>query len=359
MRVLQLLPTLSYGDAVGNDTLAIKKILMDMGYETQIYAESMMPMFLEKKMAQSIDQLPKLKKEDVLIYHLSTGTDLNYKLAELPGRKIIVYHNVTPPQFFKGYDYTSEQLTTKGLEGVKFLADKAEYCLAVSAFNKEDLEKYGYKMPIDILPIIIPFEDYKKEPARNIIEKYRDGRHNIVFTGRVAPNKCHQDIIAAFACYKKYYDSEARLFLVGSYNKSDTYYRKLKKYVELLGVEDVYFTGHIKFEEILAYYHIADVFLCMSEHEGFCVPLVEAMLFGIPIIAYNCTAVPMTLGDGGILVDRKDPVETAALINRVIMDDALRQLIKENQKGRLAEFQYEKIAEMFRGYLKKFLEPEG
>lgn len=236
------------------------------------------------------------------------------------------------------------------------MADQVDYCLAVSSFNKENLEELGYKVPIDVLPIVIPFDDYKKKPSPDIMKKYRDGRHNIIFTGRVVPNKCHQDIIAAFACYKKYYDRQARLFLAGSYKESDLYYKKLKRYVELLEVEDVIFTGHIKFEDILAYYQIADVFLCMSEHEGFCVPLVEAMFFGVPIIAYNSTAVPITLGDGGILVDRKNPVETAALINRVISDKNLRTVIKDNQQRRLEDFQYQKIAGMFRGYLEKFIE---
>lgn len=355
MRVIQLLPTLAYGDAVGNDTIAIKNILKNMRYETQIYAESITPSLLEKRIGVNIAHLPKLNEDDVLIYHLSTGSELNYKFVELPGRKIIIYHNVTPPQFFRGYDYRSEQLTEKGLGGVRFLADKVDYCLADSVFNKENLQTLGYKVPIDILPIIIPFDDYKKKPSQDILEKYRNDRHNIVFTGRVAPNKCHQDIISAFACYKKYYDSEARLFLVGSYKETDTYYRKLVKYIDRIGVEDVFFTGHIKFEEILAYYQVADVFLCMSEHEGFCVPLVEAMFFGIPVIAYNCTAVPMTLGDGGILVDRKNPVETAALINRVISDRTLKTVIKENQQRRLEDFQYEKIAGMFRMYLEKFI----
>ena len=355
MKIIQILPTLSYGDAVGNDTIALKKVLADMGYQTQIYAENI-GSSLDSGTALEIQRVPKMEKEDVIIYHLSVGTQLNYNLAEYDCRKIIIYHNITPPEFFRGYDNFSERLCSSGLEGARFLADKADYCLADSAFNKENLKDLGYKMPIDILPIIIPFNDYRKEPKRDILEKYRDGSHNIVFTGRLAPNKCHQDIIAAFACYKKYYDNKARLFLVGSYRETDTYYRKLKKYVEILGVEDVFFTGHIKFEEILAYYHVADVFLCMSEHEGFCVPLVEAMFFGVPIIAYNCTAVPMTLGDGGILVDKKNPVETAALINRVISDSELRNLIKENQQRRLAEFQYDKIVEMFHRYLKVFLE---
>ncbi len=358
MRVIQIIPTLAYGDAVGNDTLALKKVLKDMGYKTQIYAESIAPP-LDAKAALDIRKLQGLNEKDVLIYHLSTGSQLNFDFAEYKCRKIIIYHNITPPDFFRRYDNFFEQICRWAIEGARFLADKADYCLADSLFNKCNLEEMGYKTPIDVLPIIIPFDEYNKKPDQDILKKYQDGRHNIVFTGRVAPNKCHQDIIAAFACYKKYYDSDARLFLVGSYRESDTYYRKLKKYVDLLGVEDVVFTGHIKFEEILAYYHVADVFLCMSEHEGFCVPLVEAMFFGIPIIAFNSTAVPMTLGDGGILVDKKDPIETAALINKVISDSKLQHFIRENQKRKLKDFQYEKIVGMFCSYLEKFIVAEN
>lgn len=355
MRIIQLLPTLAYGDAVGNDTIALKNVLKNLGYDTQIYAESITPSLLENKTALKINQLPKLKEEDIIIYHLSTGSDLNYKLPEYEGKKIVIYHNITPPEFFRGYDYNLECLTQTGIEGVRFLADKVDYCLAVSEFNKQNLRELGYKVPIDVLPVIIPFDDYKRKPNQDILERYKDGKHNIIFTGRVAPNKCHQDIITAFACYKKYYDSKARLFLVGSYNETDTYYRKLKKYIELLKLEDIVFTGHIKFEEILAYYRVADVFLCMSEHEGFCVPLVEAMFFGVPIIAYNCTAVPITLGDAGILVDKKDSIETAALINKVISDSNLRELIKKNQQKHLVEFQDKRVVEMFRYYLEKFI----
>lgn len=354
MKVIQVIPTLAYGDAVGNDTFALEQVIKAMGYKTKIYAESIVPP-LDHKVALDIKKLQGLDEKDIVIYHLSTGTKLNFDLAEYKCKKIIMYHNITPPEFFMGYDNFFEQISRYALDGAYFLSDKVDYCLADSMFNKYDLEKIGYKVPIDVLPIVIPFDDYKKKPSQDILDKYRDGRHNIIFTGRVAPNKCHQDVIEAFACYKKYYDSRARLLLVGSYKETDTYYRKLRKYVELLGVKDVVFTGHVKFEEILAYYSIADIFLCMSEHEGFCVPLVEAMFFGVPIIAYDCTAVPITLGNGGILIHQKDPVETAALINRIIIDQDLRMLIKENQARRLEDFQYEKIAGMFCDYLKKFI----
>lgn len=357
MRVIQIVPTLAYGDAIGNDVFALKKALIDMGYETQIFASSIVPP-LDYKAATDIKRMPKMKENDVIIYHLSTGTQLNYDLAKYKGRKIVIYHNITPARFFRGYDSFFEQISEWAIEGARYLADKIDYCLAVSEFNKQDLQKLGYSMPIDVLPIIIPFDDYKQKPNQEIMEKYSDGRHNIIFTGRIAPNKCHEDVIAAFACYKKYYASKARLFLVGSFKESDTYYRKLKKYVEILKVDDVVFTGHIKFDEILAYYQIADVFLCMSEHEGFCVPLVEAMFFKVPIIAYNCTAVPMTLGDGGILINNKNPLEIAALINRIMIDKDLKIEIQKKQQRRLEDFKYEKVIGMFRSYLEKFISNE-
>lgn len=358
MRIIQILSTIAYGDAIGNEVFALKKVLEDMGYETGVYALSIVPP-LNHEDASDIGELPDLGEKDVIIYHLSTGTQLNYDLAGFKGKKIIIYHNITPPEFFSGYDSFFEKISEEGLEGARFLADKADYCLADSEFNKEDLRKLGYSMPIDILPVVIPFDEYRRTPGQGILNKYRDGRHNILFTGRVAPNKCHQDIIAAFACYKKYYDANARLFLVGSYKETDKYYRKLKKYVELLKVEDVVFTGHIKFEEILSYYCLADVFLCMSEHEGFCVPLIEAMLFGVPVIAYKSAAVPLTLGDGGILIHEKKPMETAALIDRVIKDSGLRETIRENQTSRLEDFKYETTVGLFRKYMEKFIEIEG
>lgn len=355
MKVIQVLPTLAYGDAIGNDTLALKKVIANMGYKTGIYAASVAPP-LTKKDGLNIKKMPKLSDEDVIIYHLSTGSELNYKIAEYPGKKIVMYHNVTPPHFFEANNEYIYNINTQALEGVKHLSDKADYCLAVSDFNKKDLEQMGYNCPIDVLPILIPFEDYKKTPDQTIIDRYSDGVTNIVFTGRISPNKKQEDVIRAFYCYKKYYDSTARLFLVGSYSGEDIYYKRLKKYVKELGVKDVYFTGHIKFNQILSYYKIADIFLCMSEHEGFCVPLVEAMFFDVPIVAYNSTAIPSTLGGSGVLLEEKDPILVAKMMDVLMHNDNLKQAILEKQRARLDDFQYEKIKEQFEMYLKKFIE---
>ena len=142
MRVIQIIPTLAYGDAVGNDTLALKKVLKDMGYKTQIYAESIAPP-LDAKAALDIRKLQGLNEKDVLIYHLSTGSQLNFDFAEYKCRKIIIYHNITPPEFFRRYDNFFEQICRWAIEGARFLADKADYCLADSLFNKCNLEEMG------------------------------------------------------------------------------------------------------------------------------------------------------------------------------------------------------------------------
>ena len=357
MRVIQLLTTLTYGDAVGNDSLALDEVLKKAGYKTGIYAERIGNR-IPAGTARSLSRRPRIKPDDVIIYHFSTGTGLNFRLPELVGRKLMIYHNVTPGEFFSGYSVASWNLCRYGIEGVKFLADKVDYCLADSSFNKQNLEDFGYKCKIDVLPILIPFDDYRKEPNRAVIEKYKDeGYTNILFTGRIAPNKCHEDIIAAFYKYHTLYNSKSRLFLVGNFAGMEKYYNELKHYAEQLGIEnEVIFNGHIGFDEILAYYHLADLFLCMSEHEGFCVPLVESMFFDVPVVAYDSTAIAGTLGGSGFLLKEKNPAETAGAIDYILKREEVKKTILEGQRERLKDFDHDLIEKQFLLYLRDFIE---
>ena len=355
-RVIQVLPTLSFGDGVGNDTLAIHEILKRNGYKTHIYAETIGKR-IPKDAASKISDMPKLKKDDVIIYHLAIGTRLNEMLDEFNGKKVIVYHNVTPPEFFEEYSLDHVRGCEEGQRGVNLLSTVADYCLADSEFNKQDLILAGYDCKIDVLPIIIPFSDYEKKPSQKVLKKYAgDDYTNILFTGRIVPNKKQEDVIRAFYHYQKNYNPKSRLFLVGSYNGMEIYYDRLKTYVEKLGVENVIFTGHIGFDEILAYYNLADLFLCMSEHEGFCIPLVEAMFFQIPIVAYQGTGVTGTLNGAGLPVYEKNPLETAGLMNYLLKNTEIQRQVIENQNKRLANFQTEKIEKQFLEYLNNFMD---
>ncbi len=355
MKIIQMLPCLNYGDAIGNDVIAIHHALQANGYQSQIIAE-VVDQRLGNDLAQTIDQWKAPKKDDIIIYHLSVGWKYINYVTDAKCRKICIYHNITPAHFYKNYDSTAYNYCLTGIEEVKRIAGAFDYCLADSDFNRQDLISYGFKCKIDVLPILIAFDDYKKEPGKGVIRKYKDTPGaNILFVGRVVPNKMHEDLIRAFYLYKKYYDPDAKLFLVGRYIETDVYYRRLKGYIDALGVQDVIFPGHIKFNDILAYYSIADVFLCMSEHEGFCVPLVESMFFHVPILAYDSTAIASTLGGSGILFKEKNMTEVAGLIDRVVKDQDLRKAMIEGQDRRLKDFDNAVVMDMFLKYLKDFI----
>ncbi len=356
MRILQVLTTISFGDAVSNDTMAIHRSLERQGYQTGIYSENIDQRLLKNSFIFSVDNL-NVSPEDVIIYHMSTGTKLNYSIAGYPGKKIMIYHNITPPEFFKPYSDIAYNLCNEGRKSLEFLKDKFDYVIGDSQYNVDELKEIGFDCPMKVLPILIPFEDYEKKPNAKVIKKYQDdGFTNILFTGRIAPNKKQEDVINAFFHYKKYYNKNSRLILVGNSQGMESYYQRLEDYIEALGVEDVIFPGHIPFDHILAYYTIADLFLCMSEHEGFCVPLVEAMKFETPIIAYDSCAVPETLGAGGLVVAKKNPIETAGLIDYVVNNKALQDNLLANQKKRLDSFSHEVVEQQFVEYLADFME---
>ena len=234
------------------------------------------------------------------------------------------------------------------------MARMPQRCIAVSEYNKQDLLEAGFTCPIDVCPILIPFEDYQQAPSQAVLDRYNDDWTNLIFVGRIAPHKHQEDVIRAFSWYKKHLNPKSRLFLVGSGN-IDRYTKRLHDYIDLLGVKDVIFPGHIKFNEILAYYKLADVFLCMSEHEGFCVPLAEAMCFRVPIVARAAAAVPDTLDGSGVLLPDNDPVRAALAVDRLVRDPALREEVLASQDRRLQDFQYPVIRDQLLQILRDFI----
>lgn len=351
-RIIQLVSSLNFGDAVGNDALAIKHMLEGAGYATAIFTFAVHPKIKEENV-YNIDLLPELTEDDIIIYHYASEDGFQKLIEETAAKVVLRYHNVTPPEFFHGYDEKAETITRKGMAQIKSMKDAIDYGMVDSEQNKKDLEQMGYECPISVVSILIPFKDYEQQPDLDVVNGYSDGNTNIVFVGRIVPNKKFEDVIACFAAYKKKYDPAARLFLVGNYQETDRYYQYLQEYIKKCGVEDVIFPGHIAFDAILAYYKIADVFLCMSEHEGFCVPLVEAMFFETPIVAYASTAIPGTLGGSGVLVESKEPERVAEKIHQVIEDEQYKNAIVKEQKKRLQDFSYENIKEQILDELKK------
>ena len=186
------------------------------------------------------------------------------------------------------------------------------------------------------------------------MRRFGDGRTNIIFVGRIAPNKRQEDVIRAFYFYKQL-DPDARLILAGSQTGFENYADRLRDYADKLGLRDVLFTGHVSFPELLAYYRTATAFLCMSEHEGFCVPLVESMYFNVPIAARKAAAVPDTLGGSGLLLEDNDPLVAAKAVERLVRDKKLRDDVIQDQRRRLADFSYSRIKALFTEQLRDFI----
>ncbi|VVB67330.1 D-inositol-3-phosphate glycosyltransferase [uncultured archaeon] len=352
MRILQIhqiLPSFSYGDAIGNYALEIRDTLRAWGYESEIYAQ-----YIHARLHNSAKLYTKYLKvsspQNILIYHLSIGSDISQFVRNLPDKKVLLYHNITPPTFFGGINDGLAHVAKSGRDELKQYAGIVDLALGISEYNQKELIDLGFRRT-GVLPIILDLDKYAQEPDGRIIKKFSDDFTNFIFVGRISPNKKQEDIIKIFYYYNKFVDPRSRLFLVGSYSGMDFYRHKLLNLIRKLELENVYITGQVEFRAMLAYYKLADVFISMSEHEGFCVPLLESMHFKIPIVAYNSTAIPYTLNGAGILINKKKYDEIAEMIYILVNDRGLRERIIQKQCSRLEDFKKPKIEAALKQYI--------
>ncbi|MDI6867884.1 glycosyltransferase [Methanoculleus sp.] len=347
-KVHQILPSLAPGDAIGNEVLLMRDLLRSWGYESDIFAQHIHPDVQARPYKEyELESSP----QNLLIYHFSIGSEVSNFIKGLPDRKIMIYHNITPPHFFRGINDNLMFLLDEGRKELGSLSREFDLALADSEYNRIELEGAGYP-ETGLLPLLIDFSKYQSFNP-DIVEKYSDGRVNILFVGRISPNKKHEDIIKTFYYYKCI-NPKARLLLPGGYDGCELYFQSLRSLVQRLGLSDVYFLEKVPFKDLVSYYMVSDVFLCMSEHEGFNVPLVESMFFDVPIIAYNSSAIPYTLGDAGILVKSKRYVEIAELINLIVGDPDIRGKLVHRQKERFQAFKYDTIVKQFYSIIKGF-----
>jgi len=350
-QIHQIHPSVSYGDAIGNEMIEIRDILKEFGYESDIYAKFIHPKL--KNIKNYAEYTKVSSPQNILIVHYSIGygSELLDFISSLPDKKILLYHNITPPVFFQNFSSEYEHATKIGIYELKHeIKNIVDVALADSEFNKQDLISAGFKKT-GVLPYLINLNKFDIPPNHKIIQMYDDDFVNILVIGRISPNKKVDDAIKCFYYYNKYINPRSRLFLVGSYNGMDSYYNYLNDVILKLDLKNVYFTGHTNLDELISYYKISDIFLTMSEHEGFCVPLLESMHFEVPIIAYNSTAIPDTLGGTGVIVNDKNYIEIAELINLLVEDKILRNRIVKKQSERLEFFSRERITEILKNYI--------
>lgn len=343
------------GDAISNYALALQEIFRGWGCDSEIFcprrhiAPKMSGRAKEIGQHQSVS-----RKDNVVIFHFSIGSETVEYFKRIPDKKVLVYHNITPGRYYRSVYDGRELILTQGRNGLKTLAAVPDLSLADSSFNAGELVEAGYNN-VRVMPIILNMDHLNCPPDKSIVNRYRDGVKNVLFVGRVVPNKRFEDLIKACHAYRLFLGREVRLLLVGSHIGLERYLALLRNMVRELKIENVLFTGHVRLDQLTAYYRVADLFLCMSEHEGFCIPLLEAMRFGVPILAYNAGAVPETLGGSGALVYEKDFPRIAELMDLVLNDAAVREGIIRRQKERLKDFDPDDLARKLKGYLAPWL----
>jgi glycosyltransferase involved in cell wall biosynthesis len=353
MIIHQLVHTLSYGDAISGEVLAIKRFFKEQGLESEVYALNVHPLL--KGEAQNIEDLP-ADLSCTLILHYSLGSPLNsiYLNANKCQRSLI-YHNLTPAHWFKGVNPRISRDIDQGLEELPELCKVSDLILADSEFNALELKTYGFRSEVLGLPIDEnKWSQPRNEGIYNLV-KQTPGIH-LLHVGRLAPNKCIQDIIKTFYFLHHSIEKQSTLWLVGIDIDTELYSFELKSLVEQLHLRDaVRFVGCMADSEVKALYEAGSVYICMSEHEGFCLPLIEAMHFSMPVIAYAQGAVPATLGRGGVLVKEKRHAEMAELIAELAnpSSELRKKTILEGRK-RVEELSHAK----FKENLKKLFLPK-
>ncbi|MEK7862777.1 MAG: glycosyltransferase, partial [Chloroflexota bacterium] len=316
----QFHPVLAYGDAVSNDAFELQRLFWASDVRSDLFAWEAKPEV--RALVRDWRDLERLPKDALLLIHHSMGNDVLGELAALPQRKAIVYHNITPGSYFAGLNEHARRYSDLGREQLRELAQVAELGIADSEFNRQELEAAGLAKTA-VVPILYDWEAFDVTPDPVVTRALADERTAILVVGQILPQKAVHDVIAAFARYRQG-DRGARLYLVGSTAMSASYLDRLTRQVEDAGLaDDVIFTGSVNVEQLVAYYRGATALLTLSDHEGFCVPLIEAMRSRLPIVANAAGAIPETLGDAGILLDDKTPHTVAAALERVVRDQDL------------------------------------
>jgi glycosyltransferase involved in cell wall biosynthesis len=337
MIINQWVPAAHKGDAIGDSARRVRQMIRGAGHQSEIFALTIDDV-LRDEVKPFAD--PGARAGDVTIFHFALPSPMTGAFASLGGMRILQYHNITPAAFFAPYEPQLFRLAALGRQELASLVGRVDLALGDSEFNRQELEALGFS-PTGVLPIAVDTARITTAPRTPSLERIlADGLINILFVGRIVPNKRIEDHIRLAELYKRYVDSYYRFIFVGRYDAVPRYYNAIRALIVQYRMlpERFLFTGAVTDEELSAYYRWADVYLSLSEHEGFCVPLVEAMAADVPVLAYAAGAVPETLGGSGVLFDPKDLEFAAEMTGMLVYDRAVRSAIIEGQRRRLADF---------------------
>ena len=327
------------GDAISDEAMLLQALCAAHGYEAPLYCARSTTAVEQRSLVRELDSLAGVvKPEDIVLLHLSIGSPGNSLFSTLKCRKAILYHNVTPSHFFERLNPPMAKILDDGRRQVASLANAAEINLADSAYNAHELHEAGYRN-VSVLPLVVDasFGAGVIDPVMKA-RLTNDGKINLIFVGRVVPNKRHDHLLQVFHHFQHYVEPNSRLIIAGSSQGQEAYKSLLLGSVHALELKNVLFTEFITSAELNACYASASAFVCLSEHEGFCAPLLEAMAWNVPVFATATAAVPETLAGAGVLFPSFDLAIIAETIGRVIQDSELKAAILKRQQQRLANY---------------------
>lgn len=362
MKIIIMTPSLQEHDAVGNDIMAQLCCLMDAGIDACLFAESHTESF--NGMVMSIDEVHDLVKDEsnLILYHHSVYWELGEEILESSSGKIVMkYHNITPPGYFEKYEMNYFNATKMGVEQTRRFGniDRISLYIGDSHFNNEDFEQCGVsKSRLSVLAPFTRIGDFENAGINNELKtELLEGRINVLFVSRVAPNKGHKNLIETMREYVHLYDRSIRLNIVGFMNPALTgYYMELNELISRYDLSDVIvFWKEVSFRDLHTFYTCSDVFLLMSEHEGFCVPILEAQFHGLPIIALDRCAVRETLGDEQIIKKEPDYSFFASAINLASKNEEIRQYLVEKGYANYLKYRHENLSMKFKSIMSGLL----
>ena len=331
MEVHQLIPNFVPGDAMSQAAVAWQRVLRHLGAWGEVYAGEIARGY--ESLARPAAEL-RPSKDALVLYHHGIASPLAGQLMHLGCRRGVVFHNITPARFYAGTRL--EEALVAGRAQLAALAASCELSIGVSRFNAAELEAAGHRN-VHVVPLFVEPERFDAEQADLVLLRAlrSQGSPIVLSVSRVVPHKRVEDLLSLHAELLQL-SPEAKLLVVGGYAGGHRSFQRLRERAEALG--GVTFFGRVSHAELVATYHAADVYVSMSEHEGFGVPLVEAMAADLPVLAFGAAAVPETMGGRGIVFDEKHFAALAELVMLLQQDGAMREKLLEGQRARLEDF---------------------
>jgi len=351
-RIDQVLAGFADGDAISHAALVTRDVIRKLGHPSDIYA---VPAYAGSSMQADFKPLSDYRgtRDDVVLHHYSIGSEALDVFAESPARKILVYHNITPPEFFDGFDDGVAAELRDARRRLAEIGQKANAVWADSEFNASELRALGVSR-VTVFPLVFSPKQLDLPPQPEVLVRFAAKLTTILYVGRIAPNKRIEKLIESFYWYFKTINPFSRLVIVGSERSCPRYFAMLKMQIGDLDLANVCLEGFASPAGLPAYYRSSDLFVTTSEHEGYCLPLVEAMYMGVPVIAPRTGGMPEALNGAGVMFEDLNSAELAGLMDRVIRDGALRAEILESQRKRMDEIMRRDVEGELKLLMKEF-----